>query len=87
MMFLSVGAFAQQPVKVLEKERVCVMERDQVQESSKMKLAPMREVGPETILRTESGKVQQRSQAKRAHVIERRVVPLRAKSVRVDAKM
>lgn len=86
IMFLSVGAFAQQRVQSNEKERVCAMELDQLQESSKMKLVPIGEVGPEKTLRMQSGKVQQRNQARKSHFIERRAVPLRAKSLRADVK-
>ena len=83
VMFLSLGAFAQQAPnrEVRQKEQVCVVKRDHVQEvqkSDKMILAPVQNVPKHAHF--PNG---QRKQAPKAHMIDQKMVPLERKDAHV----
>lgn len=86
MMFCSIGLFAQQSENVnsRKKEKVCVIERAEVDKKSDMKLAPIRQVDSrKTSVRSGKAKIANRTHMKD----ERMVVPVRRKNVKVDARM
>jgi len=90
VMFLSLGAFAQQNpnIEVKQKEKVCVIQRDhaqQPQKSNRMITAPIQNAPKHSHLRN-SSKVQ-RKHAHKGHVHDQRmVVPMKRKNAQVRAK-
>lgn len=90
VMFLSLGAFAQQNsnIEVKQQEKVCVIQRDhaqQPQKSNRMITAPIQNAPKHSHLRN-SSKVQ-RNHAHKGHVNDQRmVVPMKRKNVQVRAK-
>ncbi len=90
IMFLSLGAFAQQNsnIEAKQKEKVCVIQRDQAQQpqmNHRMITAPIQNAPNHAYIR--AVRADNRKQAKRGQVRDQKmVVPLKRKSAEVKAK-
>jgi len=86
MMFCSVGLFAQQSGNIHspKKEKVCVIDRAEVNRKTKMKVSPMRKVDARrSSVRCGKAKIAQKAHMKD----ERMVVPLKRKNAKVNERM
>lgn len=96
MMFLSMGLFAQQSSKAeapqKEKDKVCVKKCEKASTCDKMVKAPIRQVDSrKSSVRTGNANAIQNHRhveaPKANHHQQKRIAPLRMKSVQVDKKM